>query len=154
PFFQLDTGDIRPGKHQITLEISDAGGAIGTATATLIVIERPPEPSLAANPQDPAAGQTVNVTGGTKPSLTETEPKFSFGDAPAELWLGIGAALLALAMLVYLLLSPSITIVPRIDLQSLTVATSGKIDSHCAIGVRAARGEYRCRIDLDGALVN
>jgi PKD repeat protein len=75
------------------------------------------------------------------------------------LWLGIGVAVIAAigyAMRAQRSSTPPVgfSIVPRVDLASLTVATSGEIDSRCEISVRAARGEYQCRIEVDGALVD
>jgi CARDB/PKD domain len=293
--FQLDTGDIRPGKHQISLEISDGRGSIATAAATLVVTERPLALWLTADTQNPETGQIVKFTGGTKPSFSDTEYKFLFGDGketdwsatpeaahsyeeprnysigmtvrragviagqtstgidvketpysviltsepesvragravtftvrveppsgdveyqfrfgdgqetswtraattthsfsrdgtyaataairlrgtrvvqspatnirvleprnPIWSWLGVAAAVIAAAAAGFVWrrspqLPPAVSIVPRVDLASLTVATSGQIDSNYAFGIRAARGEYRCRIELDGALVN
>ena len=291
--FPLDTSDIRPGRYQINLEVSDSQGPITTKSATLVVAERRPEVWVTAENQDPETGEIVKFTAGTKPNFSNMEYKFVFGDGretdwsatpeighsyeksesytvqliarragvvagqtsivvrvkeiaytvilrsdpenvragdavtfsarveppvgdveyqfrfgdggetawtraattthafsrrgtytvmttarirgtrlvqsqPTNvriernlswLWLGIGVAVIAAigyAMWGQYSSTPPVgfSIVPRVDLASLTVATSGEMDSRCEISVRAARGEYQCRIEVDGALVD
>jgi hypothetical protein len=44
-------------------------------------------------------------------------------------------------------------VVPRVDLDSLTVATSGNLEPSCEISVRAGRGDYEATVVSDEALV-
>jgi PKD domain-containing protein len=282
---------ISPNPLEVNRGAKAQFGSNTTATATPVVVERPPEVWLTTETQDPDVGQTVKFTGGTKPSFADTQYKFFFGDAtetnwsaipeathtyeepksytarivarragvtigqtstgvtvketpysvtltsdhenarrgdavtftahvepplgdveyqfrfsdtaarewtraattthsfsrdgtyaatvairirgtrivespathirvsapPYLVWLwvaALGVALIAAATMAYIkLLRVNFSVVPNTDLASLTVATSAKIDSDCSIGVRAARGEYKCMIQVDGALV-
>ena len=81
---------------------------------------------------------------------------------PASLpwfWLGAGLAALAAASAAYMRktrpirIDGSFSIVPQLNLEQLHVEAQGKLNSGCAIGLRAVRGQSRFDIEASGPLV-
>jgi hypothetical protein len=92
-------------------------------------------------------GPVIRVSVSTPPSL----PWF---------WLGAGLAALAAASAAYMRktrlvrIDGSFSIVPQLNLEQLHVEAQGKLNSGCAIGLRAVRGQSRFDIEASGPLVN
>ena len=92
-------------------------------------------------------GPDIRVSVSTPPSL----PWF---------WLGAGLAALAAASAAYMRktrpvrIDGSFSIVPQLNLEQLHVEAQGKLNSGCAIGLRAVRGQSRFDIEASGPLVD
>jgi len=75
-------------------------------------------------------------------------------------WLGAGLAAIAAASAAYMRktrpvrIDGGFSIVPQLNLDHLHVEAEGKLNSGCAIGLRAVRGQSRFDIEAAGPLVN
>jgi PKD domain-containing protein len=192
-----------PRNYTVQIVARRAGMIMGQTSTAVTVKETPYSVTLTSDHENVRQGDAVTFTARVEPPLGDVEYQFRFSDAPAKEWthaattahlfsrdgtytatvairirgtrivespamhIRVSApppvwpwAVLAVALIAaatsYIkrkLLRVNFFVVPNTDLASLTIATSAKIDSDCSIGVRAARGDYKCMIQVDGALV-